>query len=248
MNPPTAGYTLAGAATGTTQPLPVIATQASLTNDFLMLYSGSSATTGAINLSNLLGISSAVTGVSDAQTLRNKTLDNTNSATLKDSALMLQSSGDATKQVLFSLSAITAGQTRTITLPDRTGTLATLGGTETFTNKTITNPTTTQIVNTNGLSTDTLTTSGNAVIGGTLSTSAALTIMGQTAPPAGGLATTGLKLSSTNNFGVFFGSGAPTLNAAQGSLYLRTDGTSTTTRAYINTNGASTWTALTTGA
>lgn len=45
---------------------------------------------------------------------------------------------------------------------------------------------------------------------------------------------------------VYKGVGVPTFNAQQGSLYLRTDGSSTSTRAYINTNGAATWTAITT--
>ncbi len=66
------------------------------------------------------------------------------------------------------------------------------------------------------------------------------------AVPAGGEAGTGLRLSSTSNFGVFFGSGAPTLSAAQGSLYLRTDGSSTSTRLYVNTNGSTGWTNVTT--
>jgi hypothetical protein len=69
-----------------------------------------------------------------------------------------------------------------------------------------------------------------------------------TAIPAGGTAGTGLLVSSATNFGVFFGSGAPTLAAAKGSLYLRSDGTTTNDRAYINTDGATTWTALTTAA
>lgn len=43
-----------------------------------------------------------------------------------------------------------------------------------------------------------------------------------------------------------FGSGAPTVSAAQGSLYLRTDGSSTSTRAYINSDGGTTWVAVTT--
>lgn len=47
---------------------------------------------------------------------------------------------------------------------------------------------------------------------------------------------------------ICFGSGAPTLSAPQGSLYLRTDGSSTSTRAYINTDGGTTWTAITTAA
>ena len=44
------------------------------------------------------------------------------------------------------------------------------------------------------------------------------------------------------------GSGAPTASAPQGSLYLRTDGSSTSTRAYINTDGSTTWTSITTAA
>ena len=54
--------------------------------------------------------------------------------------------------------------------------------------------------------------------------------------------------TSTAGFGIYFGSGAPTVSAAKGSLYLRTDGTTTNDRAYINTDGATTWTALTTAA
>ncbi len=69
-----------------------------------------------------------------------------------------------------------------------------------------------------------------------------------TAIPAGGTAGTGLKFSSTANFGVFFGSGAPTLSAAKGSLYLRSDGTGVANRMYVNTNGSTTWTAVTTAA
>jgi hypothetical protein len=69
-----------------------------------------------------------------------------------------------------------------------------------------------------------------------------------TAIPAGGTAGAGFTFSSATNFGVFFGSGAPTLSAAQGSLYLRSDGSSTSTRAYINTDGGTTWTNLVTGA
>jgi hypothetical protein len=69
-----------------------------------------------------------------------------------------------------------------------------------------------------------------------------------TAIPAGGTAGAGLLVSSTANFGVFFGSGAPTLTAAKGSLYMRSDGSSTTTRAYVNTDGGTTWTHLVAGA
>lgn len=66
------------------------------------------------------------------------------------------------------------------------------------------------------------------------------------AVPAGGSTSCRLVIGSTSGFGVYVGSGLPTVTAAQGSLYLRSDGSSTSTRAYINTDGATTWTAITT--
>jgi hypothetical protein len=75
-----------------------------------------------------------------------------------------------------------------------------------------------------------------------------LTVSGGTAIPAGGTAGVGVNLSSTSNFGVFFGSGAPTLSAAKGSLYLRSDGSGINDRMYVNTNGTTTWTAVVTAA
>ena len=73
-----------------------------------------------------------------------------------------------------------------------------------------------------------------------------VTIYSGTAVPAGGTAGSGLKMSSTSNLGVFFGSGSPTLSAAQGSLYINTTGNSTSTRLYVNTNGTTGWTNVTT--
>lgn len=73
-------------------------------------------------------------------------------------------------------------------------------------------------------------------------------VMPVTAVPAGGTAATGLRFSSTANLGIFFGSGVPTLSAAQGSLYIRTDGSTTATRMYININGTTGWTNVTTAA
>jgi hypothetical protein len=69
-----------------------------------------------------------------------------------------------------------------------------------------------------------------------------------TAIPAGGTTGAGVTVSSTNNFGVFFGSGAPTLSAAKGSLYLRSDGSTVNDRMYVNTNGSTTWTSVVTSA
>lgn len=82
-----------------------------------------------------------------------------------------------------------------------------------------------------------------AATGTSLSVTAALTAYSGTAIPAGGTAGSGIKFSSTANFGVFFGSGAPTLAAAQGAIYLRSDGTSST-GVYTNTDGSTTWAAI----
>lgn len=66
-------------------------------------------------------------------------------------------------------------------------------------------------------------------------------------PPSGGSTGIGMTLGyPPDNLGVFFGSGAPTLSAAKGSLYIRTDGSSTNDRCYVNTNGSTTWTAVVT--
>ena len=87
-----------------------------------------------------------------------------------------------------------------------------------------------------------------ALTGALVATTGAVSAYTGTAVPAGGTAGVGVKVSSTSNLGVFFGSGAPTLAAAQGSLYMRTDGSSTSTRLYVNTNGSTTWTNVTTAA
>ena len=64
-----------------------------------------------------------------------------------------------------------------------------------------------------------------------------------------GIATTagGAKVLNLGEGGIGFyiGSGAPTISAIKGSLYVRTDGSSTSTRLYIN-NGTTTWVAVTT--
>ena len=91
-------------------------------------------------------------------------------------------------------------------------------------------------------------TGGNILSSAVISAVCNVTILSGTALPAGGTNGAGLKMSSTTNLGVFFGSGAPTLSAAQGSLYIRTDGSSTTTRMYVNINGTTGWTNVVTSA
>jgi hypothetical protein len=73
-------------------------------------------------------------------TLTNKTLNNTNTVTLKDTLFILQDDGDATKQVQFQLSGLTTATTRTLTVPDISDTLTTLTATQILTNKTLTSP------------------------------------------------------------------------------------------------------------
>lgn len=93
---------------------------------------------------------------------------------------------------------------------------------------------------------------GNPIIGasaGSVQIGTNLLVVGNaTATPAGGTAGLGIQFGGTANLGIFYGSGLPTLSAAQGSVYIRSDGSSTTTRLYINTTGATAWTNVATAA
>jgi len=79
-------------------------------------------------------------------------------------------------------------------------------------------------------------------------TGANLNVAPNVATTSGGVQGAGIQFGSTFLFGVYFGSGAPTLSAAKGSLYLRSDGSTTNNRMYVNTDGSTTWTAVTTAA
>ena len=72
----------------------------------------------------------------------------------------------------------------------------------------------------------------------------------KTATTAGGATAPGLAfgLGANGVLGFYWGSGAPTITAPQGSVYLNTTGSSTSTRLYVNTTGSTTWTAVTTAA
>ena len=83
-----------------------------------------------------------------------------------------------------------------------------------------------------------------SVTGTTVTVTGNVTADSTVAPVAGGAAS--FLATSTAALGIYFGSGAPTVSAAQGSLYLRTDGSSTSTRLYVNSNGSTTWVAVTT--
>lgn len=77
---------------------------------------------------------------------------------------------------------------------------------------------------------------------------ASFSIARGTAIPAGGTNGTGLAFSTATNFGVYFGSGAPSLSAAKGSLYLRSDGSGIADRIYVATDAVGGWTAIATAA
>lgn len=73
-----------------------------------------------------------------------------------------------------------------------------------------------------------------------------VTFASGTATPAGGSTAASVRFGTTAALGIYYGSGAPTVSAAQGSIYMRTDGSTTSTRMYINTNGTTGWTNVTT--
>jgi hypothetical protein len=158
-------------------------------------------------------------------TIEAVTTDVTSTSEDFDLVFKLMAAGAAAAEVARMLST---GEMRLGTAGTNAASVVTVGGTQTLTNKTLTAP----------------------VIGAATGTSVSLTdaaqILSATSVPAGGTAGAGYKFSSTSNLGVFFGSGVPTLAAAQGSLYLRTDGSSTSTRLYVNSNGSTTWVAVTT--
>ena len=113
---------------------------------------------------------------------------------------------------------------------------ATMRGTETLENKTLASPT----IETPTINTPTIT---SPEIDGDVAASGIGHFLNATALPAGGNTNVGIKVG-TSGIGMFFGTGAPTLTAPQGSLYIRSDGSAANNRFYIRT--ASGWTAGTT--
>lgn len=81
----------------------------------------------------------SIVGTTDSQALTNKTFNSTNSLDTKDSLFRLQSAGDSTKFLVYDLSGITTGNTRTLTIPDASTTLVGTDATQTISNKTLDN-------------------------------------------------------------------------------------------------------------
>lgn len=90
--------------------------------------------------------------------------------TANASQFTLQDVTDPTKQALFSVSGITTATTRTYTLPDVTGTVALLSGTQTFSGVTTFSAATTFSTTTGALNFGTSQSSGAFTVGGTSGT------------------------------------------------------------------------------
>lgn len=65
---------------------------------------------------------------------------------------------------------------------------------------------------------------------------------------AGAMAAMFYEIRMKSGMCILSGSGAPAMAAGKGSLYLRTDGSAVNDRIYVNTDGSTTWTHITTGA
>lgn len=83
-----------------------------------------------------------------------------------------------------------------------------------------------------------------AISGPSASVTGALTARSATATPAAASAVAALSFGSAG-IGIYWGTGAPSISAVKGSLYIQTDGSSSSTRMFIN-NGTTTWIAITT--
>ena len=80
----------------------------------------------------------------------------------------------------------------------------------------------------------------------TISALGVANVASSVATPAGGSTSAVLLFGTSAGFGIYYGSGAPTVSAGQGSLYLRSDGSSSSTRVYVNSNGTTGWVNITT--
>lgn len=83
------------------------------------------------------GVTGAIVGTTDNQTLSTKVIDNTNSINIKDGSLTLEDNADGTKKLKFDAAGITTATTRTLTAPDADTTIVGTDATQTITNKTI---------------------------------------------------------------------------------------------------------------
>lgn len=89
-----------------------------------------------------------------------------------------------------------------------------------------------------------------AITAASVSTTGGLAVESGTAVPASaGAVAAGAPITVfSGGPAIYVTSDAPTFTAVKGSICINTGGTSTSTRMYVNTNGAGTWTNFTTAA
>ena len=102
-----------------------------------------------------------------------------------------------------------------------------------------------------------LPTNGNIDIGGSQDLAAMITALRQAVDgqfhknvnsTSGGSTAARIAIGGTSVVGIYFGHTVPSIAAGQGSIYLRVDGSTVNDRMYVNTNGSTGWTTVTTAA
>ncbi len=86
--------------------------------------------------------------------------------------------------------------------------------------------------------------SGAQTVTGAVSATGSVTGNSAGANTVGGNTTAGIVMGASS-YGIYFGSGTPTISATLGSIYINQVGSGTANRMYIN-NGSTAWVAVTT--
>ncbi len=221
-------------------------------------HTGSSSGTNTGDQTSVTGNAGTATALQTARAINGVDFDGTAAITVAAAAGTLTGAMLASNVLASSLTSVGTLTGLTVTSPTVTGSSApvqslaqtwntgssVIGIAWNFTDTASGASTAALDVKVNGAPICTLTKVGTMTIAGVLSATGGGSTRPAQAPPAGGATTAGYKFSSTANFGVFFGSGAPTVACAQGSLYLRSDGSTNLTRLYQATDSVGGWTAV----
>lgn len=146
-----------------------------------------------------------------------------------DSTFSIKDNSDPTKIAQFQCSGITAGQTRTLTIPDASDTIVGLAATQTLTNKTLTSPTlTTPALGTPASGTLTNCTGLPVATGVSgLGTGVATLLSGSSSGTSGPAGTASPTFTGTLTAAAIATSGAITTTAASGGQLYRATGAGT---------------------